>query len=64
VSLEGFGKLVVGDTVQHQKFGVGTVVEIQIGEGSTLVNIQFSDYGSKWLIAEFAGLKSIKNKAN
>ena len=50
-------KTVVGTTLNHSKYGRGTVLR-QEGEGDDLkVTVSFPGYGLKKLIAKFAGLK-------
>jgi hypothetical protein len=56
----GLGLVRVGQELIHEKFGVGKVKEIQLGEeGATIINITFPSLGSKWLIAEYANLKRV-----
>lgn len=51
-----FQRLVVGDTVQHAKFGVGQVVQI-IGEADKeLYNVEFHEAGKRLLDPRFAKL--------
>lgn len=50
-------KSVVGTTLNHSKYGRGTVLR-QEGEGDDLkITVSFPGYGLKKLIAKFAGLK-------
>jgi DNA helicase-2/ATP-dependent DNA helicase PcrA len=50
-------KTVVGMTLNHSKYGRGTVLR-QEGEGDDMkVTVSFPGYGLKKLIAKFAGLK-------
>jgi len=56
----GLGLVRVGQELSHEKFGVGKVKEIQLGEeGAMIINITFPSLGSKWLIAEHANLKRV-----
>lgn len=47
----------VGDRVFHQKFGEGTVTEIESGPKDYLVSVQFDEYGAKNMYAAFARLQ-------
>ncbi len=59
--ISGIGLVHVGDKVVHPKFGNGKVIKIQTpNEETTMINIEFSDYDSKWLVAELANLKLLK----
>mgnify|MGYP000029180621 CR=1 FL=1 len=59
--ISGLGLVRVGDEVVHPKFGNGKVIKIQTpNEETTMINIEFSGYDSKWLIAEFANLTLLK----
>ena len=47
----------LGATVQHKKFGLGTVVMIE-GQGEhARVQVQFEQAGSKWLVLAYANLE-------
>ncbi|MFU0827143.1 MAG: ATP-dependent DNA helicase [Lachnoclostridium sp.] len=46
----------VGDTVQHVKFGVGIVTNINAGGRDYEVTVDFSKYGTKKMLASFAKL--------
>jgi DNA helicase-2/ATP-dependent DNA helicase PcrA len=51
-----------GDSVYHNKFGFGEVLEIE-KSGSTVTrvkgNIRFNDFGIKKLLLDFAKLKKV-----
>lgn len=49
----------IGDTVQHIKFGVGIVTNINAGGKDYEVTVDFTDYGIKKMLASFAKLKKI-----
>jgi DNA helicase-2/ATP-dependent DNA helicase PcrA len=53
------GELSIGATVQHIKFGIGTVINFEGSGESTRVQIQFNKFGTKWLIGAYANLKFI-----
>jgi transcription elongation factor GreA-like protein len=51
----GLGLVQVGRIVEHQTFGVGTVVDIALWEsGEITVNVDFESAGTKWLSPEYA----------
>ena len=47
------------DCVQHAKFGVGTVIESKVTNGSEEVTVAFPGIGIKRLMASYAGLKKL-----
>ena len=49
----------VGDRVVHQKFGEGTVKEIEDGPRDYQVTVDFDDFGQKMMMASFAKLEKI-----
>lgn len=49
----------VGDTVQHKKFGLGSITEVQWVNADYQVKVNFAKVGSKTLFARLAGLKKI-----
>jgi DNA helicase-2/ATP-dependent DNA helicase PcrA len=49
----------VGDTVKHQKFGVGIVTDITKGGKDYEVTVDFPNFGIKKLLSSFANLKKI-----
>ncbi len=49
----------VGDTVQHIKFGVGIVTNINSGGKDYEVTVDFSNFGIKKMLASFAKLKKL-----
>ncbi|MDE0308977.1 MAG: UvrD-helicase domain-containing protein [Acidiferrobacterales bacterium] len=50
-----------GRRVRHKKFGEGTVTDITVGQGHTIVQIRFEDVGEKLLLLEQAGLEFLDN---
>lgn len=50
-----------GDRVEHQKFGEGTVINIEDGERDYQVTVNFDDFGEKMMMANFAKLEKTKN---
>ncbi len=49
----------VRDSVQHAKFGVGTVIESKVANGEEEVTVAFPGIGVKRLLASFSGLKKL-----
>lgn len=49
----------VGDRVTHQKFGEGTVKEIEDGARDYQVTVDFDEFGEKIMLASFAKLEKI-----
>ncbi|QHQ61354.1 DNA helicase PcrA [Anaerocolumna sedimenticola] len=49
----------IGDTVQHVKFGVGIVTNINSGGKDYEVTVDFSNFGIKKMLASFAKLKKL-----
>lgn len=49
----------VGDIVEHKRFGIGTILDIQPAAGDSMLKIAFADIGIKQLMAGFADLKII-----
>ncbi len=49
----------IGDTVQHIKFGVGIVTNINAGGKDYEVTVDFSNFGTKKMLASFAKLKKL-----
>jgi DNA helicase-2/ATP-dependent DNA helicase PcrA len=47
----------VGDTVSHIKFGVGKVTAIENGTRDYMVTVDFTEFGTKKMLAGFAKLK-------
>jgi len=56
---EAKGQFRARDSVQHAKFGVGTVIESKIENGDEVVTVAFPGIGVKQLLASFAGLKKL-----
>lgn len=47
----------LGDSVFHEKFGLGTILSIE-GEGElSKVQVNFADFGTKWLVLGYANLE-------
>jgi DNA helicase-2/ATP-dependent DNA helicase PcrA len=47
------------DSVQHAKFGVGTVIESRAVDGDEEVTVAFPGIGAKTLLASLANLKKL-----
>ncbi|HOU67554.1 MAG: exodeoxyribonuclease V subunit gamma [Paludibacteraceae bacterium] len=50
----------VGDFVEHEKFGIGKVTQLEGLEGSTKATIEFRNSGVKKILLKYAKLKVIK----
>ncbi len=56
--LEGIGTVSSGKLISHAIFGDGEIKEIAKWEtGEITINVVFENYGSKWLVPEYAKLK-------
>ena len=52
--------LSVGTTIEHQRFGIGTVLSVE-GEGeNTKATVQFRNAGTKQLLLKFAKYSVVK----
>ncbi|HAQ50575.1 MAG TPA: DNA helicase II [Gammaproteobacteria bacterium] len=49
----------LGDNVQHPKFGIGTVIDIEGQNKHTRIHINFEQVGAKWLVLSYAKLERI-----
>ncbi len=54
--LDAYGDIKVGSRVKHEKFGVGTVLELTGGDSNTKAVIEFETAGRKTLLLKFARL--------
>jgi DNA helicase-2/ATP-dependent DNA helicase PcrA len=59
VTNEGYELLKVGDLVQHNKFGLGEVVQVIGDKGKELYNVDFKDAGKRLLDPRFAKLNKL-----
>ena len=59
VTNEGYELLKVGDLVQHNKFGIGEVVQVIGDKGKELYNVDFKDAGKRLLDPRFAKLTKL-----
>lgn len=50
----------IGDIIEHKKFGIGTILDIQPAAGDNMLKIAFADVGIKQLMAGYAELKVCK----
>jgi DNA helicase-2/ATP-dependent DNA helicase PcrA len=53
------GDLREGSTIEHQRFGVGTVIKIEGTGENTKATVQFRNVGTKQLLLKFAKFKII-----
>ncbi len=49
----------IGDTVEHSKFGVGIVTNVNAGGKDYEVTVDFTSFGTKKMLASFAKLKKL-----
>ena len=54
------GKFEIGQTIQHKKFGTGTITNIEPEDDDLKIEISFEKAGTKRLMAKFADLKIIE----
>lgn len=50
----------IGQTVQHAKFGKGTVLALEGSGAHTRVQVNFETDGTKWLVLAYANLQSVR----
>ncbi|OOF56737.1 DNA helicase II [Rodentibacter genomosp. 2] len=58
-SLENENGWKMGQKVKHEKFGVGTVINVEGSDNNTRLQIAFQAQGIKWLIAHLAKLEKM-----
>ncbi|PJG84539.1 DNA helicase II [Conservatibacter flavescens] len=49
----------MGQKVKHEKFGIGTIINVEGVESNTRLQIAFQNQGIKWLIAALAKLEKV-----
>lgn len=49
----------MGQKVKHEKFGIGTIINVEGAENNTRLQIAFQNQGVKWLIAALAKLEKL-----
>ncbi len=47
----------LGQRVIHAKFGAGIILKLEGASGTTRIQVNFEEVGSKWLVAEYANLE-------
>ncbi len=55
---DGSSDYTLGQRVSHAKFGEGIILNLEGSGGSTRVQVNFEEAGSKWLVAEYANLET------
>ena len=50
----------MGQKVKHEKFGFGTVINVEGSDNNTRLQIAFQAQGIKWLIAHLAKLEKVR----
>ena len=53
----------LGQKVHHKKFGEGIVLNYEGSSDSARVQVNFDNYGTKWLVMAYANLKNYNEKA-
>jgi DNA helicase-2/ATP-dependent DNA helicase PcrA len=48
----------LGESVNHKKFGIGTIISFEGSGEHTRVQVNFSRAGAKWLVLAYANLSS------
>jgi len=54
----GNGAYTLGQRVSHAKFGEGIILNLEGSGGTTRIQVNFEEAGSKWLVAEYANLET------
>ena len=54
----GNGVYTLGQRVSHVKFGEGIILNLEGSGGTTRVQVNFEEAGSKWLVVEYANLET------
>ena len=52
--------LKVGNVIEHERFGIGSVIEIEGSGDNTKARIKFLNVGEKTLLLKFARYKVLK----
>jgi len=60
VSRQSIGNLHVGDTIRHERFGIGKVIELTGAEENAKATVKFESFGEKQLLLKFAKFEVIK----
>jgi DNA helicase-2/ATP-dependent DNA helicase PcrA len=56
---QGSASLVVGDKIEHQRFGIGVVKKIEGTGENTKATVAFENTGEKQLLLKFARFRKI-----
>lgn len=59
-SIESENEWKMGLKVKHEKFGLGTVINVEGSDNNTRLQIAFQAQGIKWLIAHLAKLEKVR----
>jgi DNA helicase-2/ATP-dependent DNA helicase PcrA len=59
-SVKSDNDIQVGSIIQHDRFGIGKVLEMEGMGGDTKATIQFTNFGRKVLLLKFAKLTLLK----
>ncbi len=55
---DGDGAFRLGQAVRHPRFGEGTILKFEGNGPNARIQVNFTDAGSKWLVAQYARLES------
>jgi len=53
------GQFHLGQSVQHGKFGTGTITDLEGSGAHARIQINFDEAGSKWLVLAYANLQAV-----
>ncbi|MFN3585983.1 MAG: DNA helicase II [Moraxellaceae bacterium] len=56
---DGDGAFRLGQAVRHPRFGEGTILKFEGNGPNARIQVNFSDAGSKWLVAQYARLEAV-----
>jgi DNA helicase-2/ATP-dependent DNA helicase PcrA len=59
-TVQSAGGLSVGDTVKHERFGIGKIMELSGAGDSLKAKVDFQNAGTKQLLLKFAKLQKIQ----
>ena len=59
-TVQSAGRLSVGDTVKHERFGIGKIMELSGAGDSLKAKVDFQNAGTKQLLLKFAKLQKIQ----
>jgi DNA helicase-2/ATP-dependent DNA helicase PcrA len=60
ISYQSIGDLSVGNTIRHERFGLGKVIELTGEDDNARAKVEFGSFGQKQLLLKFAKFEIIK----